>query len=137
MSWTERMTEGTFRVTSRTRRRVARLPLRSRSVSEGPYRTPLPATMTSPTEPYPVGSRSCTTGRDCCALISFFRRVSDDSFASPIGVYADRAAGGDRHHRRLDRAVAAGRAKGPRRRGTGALPKQPQTNRAGPAQLRE
>ena len=49
--------------------------------------------------------------------------------------HADRAAGGDRHHRRPDRPALAGRAVGPRGGPPRPVHQQPQADRPGPAQL--
>src|SRR5439155_19376778 len=50
-------------------------------------------------------------------------------------LHPDRAAGGDRHHRHLDRAAAAGGPEGPRSRQSHELPEQPEADRAGGPQL--
>ena len=50
-------------------------------------------------------------------------------------LHADRVAGGDRHHRHPDRPAPAGRAEGPRGRGTDQVRQQPQAARPGRSQL--
>ena len=52
-------------------------------------------------------------------------------------LYPDRAPGGDRDHRRLDRAALAGGAGRPRGREARPMHQQPQADRPGDAQLRE
>ena len=51
------------------------------------------------------------------------------------GLHADRAAGGDRHHRHPDRPAAPRRPEGPRGRRPHAVHEQPQADRPGPPQL--
>ena len=52
-------------------------------------------------------------------------------------VHADRAAGGDRHHRHPHRPAAAGGAEGARGGRRAAVPEQPQADRPGATQLRQ
>ena len=66
----------------------------------------------------------------------YLRRPHRDEAHRPARVHADRAAGGDRHHRHPDRAAAPRRAEGPRGGGPDEVPEQPEADRAGPAQLR-
>ena len=47
------------------------------------------------------------------------------------GLHPDRTLGGDRHHRRLDRAAVARRAVGPRGRPPRPVHQQPQADRLG------
>ena len=51
------------------------------------------------------------------------------------GIHPDRAAGGDRDHCRVDRALAAGGSKRSRVRASGSVREQPQTDRYRPVQL--
>ena len=55
--------------------------------------------------------------------------------ARPIRLHADRAAGGDRDHRRLDRPAAARRAESARGGQSDAMREQPAANRRGGPQL--
>src|SRR5262249_15286927 len=70
-------------------------------------------------------------------LVLFFERTvlhgSHPRLTHPPWLYADRAAGGHRHHRDPDRAAAAGRPEGPRGRRTHPVPEQPQAGRPGVA----
>src|SRR5262249_55682977 len=56
--------------------------------------------------------------------------------AQTFRLYADRAAGGDRHHRHLDRPALAGRAKSARRGRSRPVAEQPQANGPGRQQHR-
>ena len=63
--------------------------------------------------------------------------VSNANVPASKGVHADRAAGGDRHHRHPDRPAAARRPEGPRGRRTHRLQQQPAADRPRGPQLRQ
>src|SRR4029079_11518992 len=62
-------------------------------------------------------------------------RAAHEGSATTSRVHADRAAGGDRHHRGADRPAPAGRAKSPRSLPADSVSKPTQANDAGGPQL--
>src|ERR1700722_17782650 len=63
------------------------------------------------------------------------RGGSDVQLLEEVGLYPDRTAGGDRHHRGADRPPAAGRAEGARGGLSRPVSEQPQADRPRVAQL--
>jgi hypothetical protein len=55
--------------------------------------------------------------------------IVDEIADLSAGLYLDRALGGDRHHRRLDRAAIAGGSVGARSRAPRSVHKQPEADR--------
>src|SRR5262249_17231554 len=64
------------------------------------------------------------------------RHGSTGPVSGAPGLHADRAVGGDRHHRHPDRTAPPRRPEGPRSRRPHGVPEQPPPDRPGPAQLR-
>src|ERR1700729_894439 len=107
--------------------------------SKGPGRSLAPPIIS----PLPVWSETfkATTDswqRPCPSSAWSFSHETTSVPGNPLeGFHAHRAPGGDRHHRRADRAVAPRRAGGPRGGPARAVHQQPQADRPGDPQLRE
>src|SRR5437879_5694994 len=87
----------------------------------------------------PPCPRGCTPDRAESTIAHAPGRVPycffffEESFYEASRFYADRAAGGDRHHRRVGRAFAARRPEGARGGQPDEVPEQPQANWSGGA----